>query len=149
MTAKEYLSQLGELTAKINQKTQEFNDIQYNIGIVIKSDGTESVRVQTSFVGSNGKQTETQAIRIVTVENDIKDKIIEYIEAKNKIIDQIHNLNNELYIDILYRRYVRGERNFTKMAYEMGYTYKYIVNKHGEALTEFERIHPLVFKSAC
>jgi hypothetical protein len=149
LTAKEYLSQLGELTTKIKQKKQEFNDIQDNLGIVIKSDGTESVKVQTSFVGANGKQTETQAIRIVTIENDIKDKIIEYIETKNKIIDQIHNLNNELYIDILYRRYVRGERDFTKMAYEMGYTYKYIVNKHGEALAKFKRIHQLDFKRAC
>lgn len=147
MTAKEYLNKLEELQTKVKQKKQELEDIQNNLGIVTNGNGGDSVRVQTSFGCATGKRTEQQAIRIASVENDIREKIIEYIETKNKIIDEIHDLNSDLYIDILYRRYVRGEKNFTKIAYEMGYAYKYIVNKHGEALLQFEKIHPLLFSA--
>lgn len=146
MTAKEYLSKLEELNIKLRQKKQELSDVQDNLGIIVKSGDGESIKVQTSFGGANGNQTEKQAIKIFTVENDIKNKIIEYIEKKNEMIDQIHGLDNELYIDILYRRYVKGEKDFTKLAYEMGYTYKYIINKHGEALLAFGKKYESLLK---
>ena len=147
LTAKEYLAQLDELNKKIWHKKQELIEAKRNRGILFSTDGMEFDRVQTSFVGSGGKPTESQALRIVSLEEDIENKIIEYMEFRHKLIDQIHDLNDGLYIDILYRRYVRNEKNFNQIACDMGYSYKYIINKHGEALVAFEKIHQELFRS--
>lgn len=144
MTVKEYLSQLDDLNKKIRHKKQELKEAKRNRGIIIVSDGTDG-KVQTSFTGSTGKQTESQALRIVSLEEDIESKIIEYMELKHELIDQIHDLKDGLCIDILYHRYVRGEKNFTQIACDMGYSYKYIINKHGEALIAFEKSHQELF----
>jgi hypothetical protein len=144
LTVKEYLSQLDDLNKKIRHKKQELNDAKRSRGIVIASDGTDG-KVQTSFTGSTGKQTESQALRIVSLEEEIENKIIEHMELKHELIDQIHDLKDGLCIDILYRRYVRGEKNFTQIACDMGYSYKYIINKHGEALIAFEKSHQELF----
>lgn len=139
MRAKEYLSQLERINCTIRHKKQELYEANVNRGIVVKSNGE---RVQTSFAGSMGKQTEAQAIRIASIREEINNNIIENIELKHKIIDEIHDLKDGLHIEILYRRYVKLEKDFTRMACDLGYTYKYIINKHGAALAEFEKEHP-------
>lgn len=142
MTAKEYLSQLGLLDQKIKHKKQELREAGGNRGIHARKDGSEVENIQTSFGSAQGNQTEAQALRVVSLEEDIENRIIQYMELKHRLIDEIHDINDSLFIDILYRRYVRNERNFTQIACDMGYTYKYIINKHGEALMAFERAHP-------
>lgn len=145
MTAKEYLNQLEELRKKTKHKKQQLADAKKNRGIVTVQSDPEAGKVQTSFHGGDGKRTESQALRIVSLEEEVENKIIDYLELQNKIIDQIHDLKNVLHIEILYRRYVRNEKDFTKMAYDMGYCYKYVVNMHGEALVAFEKSHPEIF----
>jgi hypothetical protein len=142
VTAKEYLSQLGNLNRKIDHKKLELVEAELSIGI---SRSQEGERVQTLLSGSSGDQPGNQAIRILLLKEIIDQKIIEYMEMKDRMIDQIHDLQDGIYIDILYRRYVRDERNFAQIACDMGYSYKYVINKHGEALLKFERIHPELF----
>ncbi len=144
MRAKEYLNQLENLDQKIKHKKQELIEAKRNRGISIG--GAETGRVQTTLAGSNGKQTESQALKVVSIEEEIESQIIEYMELKHKYIDQIHDLKDGLYIDVLYRRYIRGERNFTQIACDMGYSYKHIINKHGEALVAFEKSHQDLFE---
>ena len=140
MTAKEYLSQLELLSQRIRHKKQELRDEKLNLGISVKGETGE--RVQTSFAGA----AESQAMRLMNLETEIGEQIVEYMEECHKIIDQIHDLHDSIYIDILYRRYVKQERDFTKLAFAMGYSYKYVINKHGEALMEFERVHPEILE---
>lgn len=141
MTAKEYLCRLGVLDQKIRHKNQELREAKGRRGIHTES-GNEVEDIQTSFTGPCGNQTEVQALRVVSLEEDIENRLIQYMELKHRMIDEIHDVNDSLFIDILYRRYVRNEKNFTQIACDMGYSYKYIVNKHGEALMAFERVHP-------
>ena len=146
MTAKEYLSQLGVLDQKIKHKKQELREAKGSRGIHAKKDGSEVENIQTSFGSPQGNQTEAQALKVVSLEEDIENRLIQYMELKHKMIDEIHDVNDSLFIDILYRRYVRNERNFAQIACDMRYTYKYIINKHGEALMAFERMHPELLK---
>lgn len=138
MTVKEYLSQLEKLNNKIRHKKQELYEAKVNRGIITQKEGE---RVQTSISGSERNETESQAIRIAVINEDINNSIIEGMELRHKIIDQIHDLKDGLHIEILYRRYVRVEKDFTRMACDLGYSYKYIINKHGDALAEFEKVH--------
>ena len=135
MTAKEYLGQLVSLNRKIRQKQTELKEIEKEVGFN-KRRGEE--RVQLSFFRSSGDPTASQAIRIVALREKVNDSIVEYLETKDTIIDQIHSLNDELDIDILYRRYVQEEHQFEKIASDMGYSYQYIINRHGKALKNFE-----------
>ncbi|WP_143318916.1 hypothetical protein [Clostridium sp. HBUAS56010] len=145
MKAKEYLSQLEQLDQKIKHKKQELIEAKRNRGI--STAGTETGKIQTTLAGSSGKQTESQALKVVSLEEIIESQIIEYMELKHKYIDQIHDLKDGLYIDVLYRRYIRGEKNFTQIACDMGYSYKHIINKHGEALIAFEKSHQDLFEN--
>ena len=112
MTAKEYLSQLELLSQRIRHKKQELRDEKLNLGISVKGETGE--RVQTSFAGAaEGNRTESQAMRLMSLETEIGEQIVEYMEECHKIIDQIHDLHDSIYIDILYRRYVKQERDFT------------------------------------
>ena len=147
MTAKAYLGQLDELDQKIKHKKQELADAKRRRGMTGRFGCPEVGRVQTSFGGAGGSQTESQAIRILALEEDIENRMIEYLEVRHQMIDQIHDLNDALFIDILYRRYVRNEKNLTQIAFDMGYSYKYIINKHGEALEAFEKTHPELFEA--
>lgn len=135
LTAKEYLKQLETLQMKIKHKKKELKEAEMEVGICIRDQGEH---VQTSFCGSSGRSTEEQAVRIASLKSEIQERIIEYHEMKDKIVNQIHGLNNSLYIDILYRRYVDCEKNFAKIACDMSYAYKYVINIHGEALQAFE-----------
>ena len=145
MTAKEYLSQLGVLNRKISHKKRELEEVRRETGIN-RNGSDESGKVQTSFTGPTGSQTESQAIRIATLREAISNGIVEYLEQKSLIIDQIHSLDDSLDIDILYRRYVQEERHFEKIALEMGYAYQYIINKHGDALKRFEERFPEILE---
>lgn len=142
MTAKEYLSQIGCLRRKIKHKQAELEEAKQSIGIAGAHDGK---RVQTSLCGSSGDQAGNQAIRIVSLEEKLERQIAEYTELKDRIVDQIHSLDDSIDIDILYLRYVQEERHFEKISCDLGYSYQYIVNRHGEALKRFEAKFPEVF----
>lgn len=148
MTAKEYLRKLSMLRTKMENKKRELREINKEIGICSRPESGAG-RVQTSFVGATGNQTEQQAIRIAALKEEISEYLVTYLEEKNKIIDQIHELNDAIYIDILYKRYVREERHFEKIAFDMGYSYQYIINKHGAALKAFEDKFPDLFEKRC
>ena len=138
MTAKEYLLQLESLQMKISHKKRELKEAESDVGICVRDKGEH---VQTSLSGSSGRQTEEQAVLIASLKTEIQKRIIEYLERKDEIVNQIHGLNNSLYIDILYRRYVDCEKNFAQIACDMGYSYKYVINAHGEALQVFGAIY--------
>ena len=102
ITAKEYLSQLEELEKKVKHKKQQLAEAKKNRGIVTISNDSEVGKVQTSFSGGDGRRTESQALRVVSLEEEIENKIIDYMELQNKLIDQIHDLKDGLFIEILY-----------------------------------------------
>lgn len=92
MTAKEYLSQLGVLDQKIKHKKQELREARGTQGIHAKKNGSEVENVQTSFGSAQGNQTEAQALRVVSLEEDIENRIIQYMELKHRLIDEIHDI---------------------------------------------------------
>lgn len=74
--------------------------------------------------------------RMLDIEKSIRQKLMAYIEMKTRIVDEIQQLEDERYIEILYKRYVEY-KSITAVAYEMGYEYTWICHLHGEALKAF------------
>ena len=145
MTPKEYLLRIGIYRRKIIQKQELLKDANAVIGIQGKK-GDDPERVQTSFFGSGNNTTMQQALRILELKEEINDDIITYLEKINKMVSQIHKIDDSICIDILYKRYVQEENRFEKIASDMGYSYQYIINKHGEGLKRFEEKFPELFQ---
>lgn len=143
MTAKEYLMQLQQLDIKICQKMAERNRLKASVlGHAINYDADH---VQTSPQNAQ----ENTIIKYMGLEERINDMIDLYINKTDKIIDEIHKLDDVRYIKILYDHYVPDERHRVKsleqIAVDMNYNYTWVCELHGQALNVFaekNRINP-------
>jgi hypothetical protein len=134
--AKEYLSQIEVLQAKIEQKRQRAKEYRE---LALTSGGFDysKERVQTS---NHGGQIENPVIRYISLEQEISEDVLNLQQIKDKITREIHNINNADFIKMLYKRYVECE-SLWSIAKDMGYSYDRIRHIHGEALKEFEKIN--------
>ena len=132
MTAKEYLQQIRKQDIKIGQRITQLQQMRDRIHTIGSFDYSKD-RVQFSPESGN-RQIED----LVDFENEIKDMIKHEQHLKDKIISEIQTLENAVYVDILFRRYVDCQ-SFERIACDMNYTYQYVLNLHGEALKAFEQ----------
>lgn len=132
MTTKEYLEQINSLTVKIEQKRQRAKEYRE---LALASGGFDysKERVQTSNLGG---QIENRVIRYVALEQEIMDDVDELQDVKDRIIEQIHNLDNADYIKILYKHYVEL-KCLGVIAGELKISYDWVKHQHGKALQEF------------
>lgn len=135
MTTKEYLSQIRLLNLKIDQKMEEKADLMSramgNHSPVLTKD-----KVQSSISGDKMSNT---IDRYVDLEKEIDDLIDMYVDKRDTIINQIHQMNNHRYIRILYLRYVKY-CTFEYIAVEMNYSIRGIYKLHGNALQAFQKL---------
>ena len=117
------IKQKKEQLEELNVKAQGLSSFDYSAD-----------RVQTTPAGD---QLSTDVGRILELEDEIRAKLMQYIEAKTKIIDEIQMLKETKYIQILYKRYVE-DKNMAQVAKEIPYEYAYACHMHGEALKAFE-----------
>ena len=132
MSAKEYLGQIRKLDMRIGQRITELNQMRERLSILTGIDYSKD-RVQ-STPSSGNKQVE----EMVDCEHEILDMIAEETRLKHRIIAEIQILDNALYADILFRRYVEC-LSFERIACDMGYVYNYVCTVHGNALKAFEK----------
>jgi len=142
MTVKEYLTRLSVLKRKADHKKQELRCVK-RAGMGCRP-RTGTGKVQTSFRPA-GCPTERYAVRIAALEDSVNKSLLSYLEERDSMVNQIHELDNGSYIDILHKRYVEEIRNFESIAEDMGYSYQYVLNKHSKALKAFENKFPELF----
>lgn len=131
MRAKEYLDQIRKLDIKIGQRITELEQMRQRLSVISGIDYSKD-RVQSSPSSGNA-----QVEKLVDMDREIWGMIEQETELKHKIIDEIQQLENPIYVDLLFRRYVQCH-SFERIACDMGYVYNYVCNLHGEALREFE-----------
>ena len=97
----------------------------------------DSERVQTSPANIQ----ENMIVKYLDLEREIDKMIDAYVDQKDKIINQIHELSDVRYIRILFDRYVPDEKGHTKsfeqISVDMNYSYTYVCDLHGQALIAF------------
>lgn len=133
LTAEQYLQQLETLDVNINQNVERLANMKinmYNVGSIDYSDE----RVQTS---ASGDSLCKSVSAYVDLNNKINDEIDNFINAKNKIIQEIRDLHDAVYIQVLFKKYVQF-KTLTIIAREMQKSYNYILTVHKKALTAFE-----------
>lgn len=129
---KEYLRQLHRLELCIEQRQEELNRLRELIGSHAIDYGE---RVQTS---PSADEIPNGVIRRAELEADISRKIERFLQLKHKIINEIQSLDNAVYVNILYKRYVEY-KSLDEIAVEMNYSYIHIKRLHGYALLEFKK----------
>ena len=135
-TPKEYLRQLRTAEIKIEQKEEELERLKSSLESI--STGTDSERVQTTPRDKVSEDVPQMVDLKREIESDIKALLI----LKNKIINEIQSMDNPVYINILYKRYVQY-KSLEEIAVEMSYSYRQILRLHGLALQEFKRWHTM------
>lgn len=131
--AKKYLLQVQVADTAINQRVKELEDLKrsmYSVGAI----GYEADKVQTS--GNNDPYRIVD--KYIDTEKRINECIDEFVTLKNKIISEIQGMNNKLYMELLYKRYIEY-KSLWDIAKDMHYDYGYIRKCHGWALLAFER----------
>lgn len=134
MTAKEYLKQIEALDIKIRQKQDQLDCLRETAG------GSAAIRYDKLNVQITvaPDMMERNVLRMVELEEKIWADKLKMETLKDQIIDQIQSLEDERYIDLLFRRYVKYQK-FEQIALDMSYDYVYIRELHGEALGAFEQ----------
>lgn len=140
MTAKEYLKQLRCYEIKLAQLEEQIKELRV-LSTGGGSLGNNPDKVQSS-VHNNSMN---KVVKYVDLENELLVKQVEYAKLKNKIISEIHQLEDSRYVQILYMHYVNCKR-LEEIACQMRksngepYSYDHINTLHGEALIEFDKI---------
>ena len=138
MTAKEYLSEIGNLRRRadvIRKRIADLNEDMTTIGAI----EYDRDRVQTSPTN----RQEDKVIKIVDIKTQYEDELAQCYELEKEIIERINKLSKQIYVDILIRRFVELKPNNQMhtlgwIADEMGYSEDWIKHQYGLALTEFE-----------
>lgn len=129
LSPKEYLSQIKLMDIKISQRIQELNSIKKSYLPPMQKEKVQYSTL-TDVIGR-------KMVKIEDIEFEINKNINELLETKHRIIGEIHSLNNSLYIEILFKRYVEF-KSLRQIASEMNYSFIHIRRSHGYALLEFK-----------
>lgn len=135
-TPKEYLRQIRLFDICIKQKEAELAAMRSEIESM--SAAVTGERVQTS---AKDKMSE-KVSHIVDLEAQIIRDKESFLRMKDRIINEIQSLDNSVYVDILYKRYVEYKQ-LEEIAVEMNYSYRQVLRLHGFALQEFKRWHTM------
>lgn len=131
--AKEYLKQVETFDAKIQQKKIELDSLKGN-AIGLGAFDYSKEKVQTSASESiSGK-----IAKYVDFERELQEDIVRFAELKHRVINQIHSLNNPIYMKILFKKYIEY-KGLKEISEELGYSYDHIRRVHGWALLDFQR----------
>lgn len=119
----------------INNKLSEIYQLKNLACSISISDNSE--RVQTS---SDKDALGNAVSKIVDLEREVNDCIDKFSEKRRNIITQIDSLENDMYYQVLFSRYIE-QKTFEKIAEDNEYSVRQILRIHGDALSEFERLY--------
>lgn len=132
MTAKEHLMQVKLLDIKIQQKRAQVDDLK-DRATSVSGQQTDAVRVQSS---KDGDTIGRKVAKYADLEAEIEADTYELLQLKHSIINQIQQLTDSRYVELLYKRYVEYKR-LELIAVEMNYDYDWARTLHGYALQAF------------
>lgn len=136
MNAKEYLEQIESLSIRIEQMESRLACLRETAGgaTAIRYD---KINVQVSI---QADAVERNVLNLISMEEKIFAEKVRLEAMRNTITEQIQHLDDDRYVQILFKRYVE-QKKFYVIHEEMGYDYDYVRVLHGEALGYFEMIY--------
>lgn len=133
MTAKDHLGQLKALDIKIKQKQRQREELK-TVVYSVSSVNTDNIKVSSSV-----KDNYNKVDKYMDLGAEIEKAIEEYIYLEHRIIGEIQQLKDPLYLEVLYKRYVEF-KGLKQIADEIHYNYNYTRKIHGKALKNFNNV---------
>ena len=132
MTTKQYLNQIQTLTLRIKRLDDE---IERNRLMLLPG----AIRYDKDRVQTSPKDQMSEYAAKIDALTRRQDKLRQELATKrDRIIRELMSLENVVYEELLYLRYVRLQR-YEAIADEMGYTADHVRHMHGWALSEFRK----------
>lgn len=131
MTAKQYLRQLPQIEVRIRRLSDEI--LERRTKLTSMSLPTLGDKVQTS---PGGDRFADMIASLADRELYLAEMIDIYRALRDKIVDQIMDLDDAVQADVLYQRYVQG-RQWQEIADATHYSIQHIFRIHGNALVAF------------
>lgn len=135
MNTKQYLGQIERLEKMIQNKLSEIYRLKTMACSVTVSN--EQDKVQTS---ADKDRLGSAVAKIIDLEHETDALVDSFIDKRNHIIEQIDNIGNTDYYNILSLRYV-SSNTFDDIAKKTTWSIRQVFNIHGRALQEFERLY--------
>lgn len=133
MRAKEYLMQVREADEKLNRRLRQRDELAMMVY------GISAVRYDKDRVkGGNIPGDDNRLDKLMDLDNELIAEAKELAELKKRITEEIERVDNPLYAEILFRRYVQ-KKSLDRIAKELNYSYAYVRHQHGAALKFFEK----------
>ena len=134
MRAKTYLQQVRLLDTRIETNLEEYERL--------KAMATKVTAVLSGEVVSRSRNNDTMADtieKIIKLQDIINRDVDKYIDLKQDVLTVLSNVENPLYYDVLYSRYI-NYKTWEQIACDMNYSYRGVTKIHGKALVAFERV---------
>lgn len=134
LDAKRYLQQIRLYDSRISAKLEELQhtkEMALRVTPTLKNDAA-------SGNGTQDKLAEAVA-KMVDLETEINEDIGRYIAAKQEIGAVIDKLLDPDQFRVMHKRYVQHE-TWKQIAYDTGFSYRWVCTLHGRALREIEKI---------
>lgn len=133
MNTKKYLGQVTAFERKIRLLQMEIEKMRMLAESI--SVNIDSERVQTS---GDKDSMANAVVAILQKEDALATTIVLYTDSKNIISRQIEGMDNKMYSDVLYGRYVVG-MDFYQIGLVIGKKKRWTFKIYSDALEDFER----------
>lgn len=134
--AKVYLQKVEKMDLCIDQKLLQLEDLK-SVRFNVQAIDYEKEKVICSIANNCLKKSD----RYMDLDKEINKEIDNFFDLKQVIINQIQQLDNATYIDILHKKYIEYKKypNFETIAVEYNKSYRHITRLHGKALEAFRK----------
>lgn len=144
MTAKEYLSSFQKIQTIIKVKQERIKEVRRSV-LTVSPVHFDLTKVQG---GKDFDKIGETVSKIVDLEEEVADDIMDLLYHQHEMIAQIHKLNNPLYMELLFKRYYE-RKDFKQITKEMCISYRYSLDLHKKALKAFQMVNKEVLQTEC
>lgn len=136
MTTKEYLEQVGNKEIYVRNLQKKIERLRKVL------DSAGAVQYDTTKVRATHT---TDKINDVYAKMDEQQQLVDNLmidldEFKKKVSDEINQLDDERYKNILHQKYIEM-KTWKEIAIDMSYNVRYLFRIHGAALNEFYKMY--------
>lgn len=135
MKAKKFLQQAIWLDKLIDSKLEQLEKLES----LAQKTTVDLTKERVSGGSGATSSMENVVVKIVELKREINDDIDRLIDLKREISEIISKLDNPSYQLILEMRYVNN-KNWERIASEMGYDLRWILRLHARALKEIDNL---------
>ncbi len=131
---KKYLQQIRLYDARIDTKLEDLHrlkEMATKITPVLKDDVVSG--------GGNQDKLGDAMAKIIDLEAEINRDVDRYVNAKQEISATLEKISDPDQLKVLHQRYVQY-KTWEQIAYDTGFSYRWICTLHGKALQEIEKI---------